>query len=80
MEAMIFGFSLVQNIALAAGLVVIFIYLQVFEVKSLPEISSVSQVSLIRFCGRYSLEIYVIHLLLLKLVWMVKNLVAHLIG
>jgi hypothetical protein len=80
LQGLVFGFSVMQSIVLAAGLIGMFFVLQDFEVKYLPDTAAMSQAPLIRFCGRYSLEIYVIHLLILKAVLGFKILVVNLLG
>jgi len=69
LEAMIFGMSAINVMILAAGLIGTYFILIDFESKTLPGTAGDVQAPLVRFMGRYTLEIYVIHLLILKAVF-----------
>lgn len=75
-----FGFDLLQGLVLFGGLVGIFFILQDFKAKTLPGTAGGINAPLIRFTGRYTLEIYVAHLLILKAVLGLKLLAAYLVG
>jgi hypothetical protein len=77
LEAMSFGFSMLAFAVLLAGLTGVYFVLQTFETKTLP---GVGNANLFQFFGRYTLEIYVIHLLVLKAVFGLQVLAIYLIG
>jgi hypothetical protein len=80
MELLKFGFSMLASMVLAAGLLGMIFVLQDFRPKTLPNTANSAHAPLIRFMGRYTLEIYVIHLLILKGVYGLKMLAVHVIG
>lgn len=75
-----FSFSLIEGMVLFGGLIGVFFVLQGFEPKTLPGTAGGVNAPLIRFMGRYTLEIYVVHLLILKAVFGLHLLATHLIG
>ena len=79
-ESLKFGFSGLAVMVLAGGFIAVYFVLQTFEVKTYPGTADDASAPLIRFCGRYTLEIYVIHLLILKGVFGLKTLANSLIG
>lgn len=62
-----FGFTPLAIMVLGAGLIGLYFVLQNFKGEVLEGSASHPHAALIRFCGRYTLEIYVIHLLILKM-------------
>lgn len=79
-ECLKFGFSMLAAMVLAGGFIAIYFVLQTFEVKTYPGTADRASAPLVRFMGRYTLEIYVIHLLILKGVFGLKILAERLIG
>lgn len=69
-----FGFDLYGNMVLAAGMLGLFFVLLEYRPMVYAGTASHIQAPLIRFCGRYSLEIYVIHLLIFKAVYGLQRL------
>lgn len=72
-EIMKFGFSPLAAMCTAAGLFGAYLVLVDFQPKVYAGSASQPQAPLMRFMGRYTLEIYVIHLLILKAVWALQN-------
>ncbi|MBU6234804.1 MAG: hypothetical protein KGQ41_03080 [Alphaproteobacteria bacterium] len=79
MSAMKFGFGLVGVMVLAAGLIGVYFVLSDFRAKSLPALTGGINAPLLKFMGRYSLEIYVLHLLILLGVFALHRLAESLI-
>jgi hypothetical protein len=65
-ETLSFGFSIMGVMVLTAGLLGEYFILQNFEAKTLPGTAGKPHAPLLQFMGRYTLEIYVIHILILK--------------
>lgn len=65
-SSMTFGFSLMAIMVLGAGLLGLCFVLQNFEGRVIGDSQNHPHAALIRFMGRYTLEIYVIHLLIFK--------------
>lgn len=80
LQCMQFGFSMLGAMVVAAGLLGMFFILPSFEAKTLPGTANHGQASLVRFMGRYTLEIYVLHLLVLKGAFGLQKLAAWVIG
>ncbi|MCB1539189.1 MAG: hypothetical protein H6865_01445 [Rhodospirillales bacterium] len=78
-EAMHFGFTTLASSAMAAGFVGIYLALSGFRTATLPGTGDSAHAPLVRFMGRYTLEIYVIHLLILKAVILMQALAARLV-
>lgn len=74
-----FGFSTFEASAMIAGFIGVGLALLSYENKALPGTANAPQGALVRFCGRYTLEIYVIHLLILKGVYGLQKLAALLV-
>lgn len=82
MSAVIFGFSTFGIMVLAAGIIGLYFVLQNFKPVVSEGSASHPHAGLVRFCGRYTVEIYVIHLIVLKTLWALQHsakLVAGLI-
>lgn len=79
LETLVFGFSIVAVMVMGAGLLAEYFILQNFESKTLVGTADRPAAPLIRFMGRYTLEIYVLHLLLLKAVYGLQVLAGHLL-
>lgn len=79
-EAFVFQFSLVGAAVLMAGLIGTYFVLQGFQSRTLPGTADKDGAGLLRIMGRYTLEIYVIHLLLLKAVYGLKKLAFVIVG
>lgn len=79
-ECLKFGFPLLQSMVVAAGFIGLYFVMQGFAVKTLPGTGAGAQAPLVRFLGRYTLEIYVIHLLILKGVFGLQKLAVFVIG
>ena len=75
-ESLSFGFDLFGVMVLAAGLIGVFFALHDFTPKVMAGTGAGAHAPLIRFMGRYTLEIYVIHLLVLKGVFGLQKLAA----
>lgn len=70
-QQLIFGFSLANLIFLFVGSFAVFVILLQFKPMELPHLTNripVFFVAIIRLCGRYTLEAYVLHLLVFKFV------------
>ncbi|NBX66534.1 MAG: hypothetical protein EBQ96_06015 [Proteobacteria bacterium] len=80
MELLKFGFSMLPAMVLAAGLIGIYFVLEGFKGETLAGSAQKPHAPLLKFMGRYSLEIYVLHLLILKAVFGLKMLAGGLIG
>lgn len=80
LETLQFGFSLLAAMVLAGGLIAIHFALQGYEPKVYAGSADNPSAPLVKFMGRYSLEIYVIHLLILKGVFGLKMAAQTLIG
>jgi len=80
LETLQFGFSMLGALVLAGGLVGVYFALQQFTYKVYPNTADHNSAPLVRFMGRYTLEIYVIHLLILKGVFGLQMLAVNLIG
>lgn len=74
-----FGFSPLQGMVLAAGLIGSYLVFLSFTPQTLPGSADRPYAPLVRLAGRYSLEIYVVHLLILKAVFGLKLLAARII-
>jgi peptidoglycan/LPS O-acetylase OafA/YrhL len=79
LETLSFGFSIVAVMVLAAGLLGEYLVLQNFMPKTFAGTAGKGHTALFQFLGRYSLEIYVIHVLILKAVFGLQQLAAHLL-
>ncbi len=79
LQSMIFGFSMLGVMVVLAGLIGEYFVLQHFTVRTLPGTSSKPSAPMIKFFGRYTLELYVIHLLVLKCVFGLHQLAVYLI-
>jgi hypothetical protein len=75
-----FGFSLMACMVVAAGLIGTYFVLQDFESRVLPGTANRPATPLVHFLGRYTLEIYVLHLVLLKAIFGLRVLAFNLIG
>lgn len=69
MQSSVFGFSLIQTTVLAVALAGITVSLSKLKVENIPQITGKAQMSFLQFCGRKSLEIYVGHLAVFKIVF-----------
>lgn len=78
-ELLKFGFSMLPAMGLAAGLVGIYFVLEGFKGETISGSAQKPQAALLKFMGRYSLEIYVLHLLILKGVFGLQMLAARVI-
>lgn len=74
-----FGFSLFGGMVMVAGFLGMSLVLQGFKNKTLAGTAQNAQAPLVRFAGRYTLEIYVIHLLVLKGVFALREVAEFLI-
>jgi len=79
LSAMAFKFDILHSITLAAGLLGVYFILIDFEGKTLPGTAGNAQAPLVRFLGRYTLEIYVLHLLILMAVFGLDRLAASIL-
>ncbi len=71
-QSMHFGFSAVEMLFLATGLSAVFVSLLRFKPQELKADVSQWQVQLMMLCGRYSFEIYVLHLVVLKILFAMR--------
>ena len=71
-QSLLFGFRWPLMLVFALGLVAVFRGLSRFEVFTYPYDTRQWQISLMMLCGRYSLEIYVLHLVLFKLFFSIR--------
>lgn len=70
-QQIMFGFTTEQFVVMAAGTLIVRLYLLNFEKREHPELTKICPYplySLTRFCGRFTLEIYVVHLILFKMI------------
>lgn len=79
-SALYFGFTFMAWMVLAAGLVGLYFVLHAFKGEVIPNSASHPHAALIRFTGRYTLEIYIIHILLLKLYLVLSMAAQHIIA
>lgn len=79
-EVMQFMFDPLQSAVMTAGMLGTYFVLLSYENKSLPGTVNHPHAALLRFMGRYTLEIYVIHLLILKAVFGLERLATSLVG
>lgn len=79
MELLKFGFTMLPAMVLVAGLVGVYFVLEGFKGETLHGTAAKSHAPLLKFMGRYSLEIYVLHLLILKGVFGLQMLAARVI-
>lgn len=78
-QIMHFAFTPLAAMVMAAGMAGVLFCLWGFENRTLPGTADNPQAPLVRFMGRYTLEIYVIHLLILKAVLGLQKLAAIII-
>lgn len=80
LESMLFGFSMLAFMVVMGGLICTYFVLQGFVSRTLLGTSDRPSAPLYRLFGRYTLEIYVIHLLILKAIFALHLLAVYLVG
>ncbi|PCI00179.1 MAG: hypothetical protein COB76_04060 [Alphaproteobacteria bacterium] len=67
LQSSAFGFSFAQSVAAFVALAGMTALLSQLKVETIPQITGTAKTAFLQFCGRQSLEIYVVHLLVFKI-------------